>query len=55
MISSNLCGSVAAGEITPTDAAEVGKLIDSYVKVYETAELAERAGRAAWSGSLRWA
>jgi hypothetical protein len=36
---------VATGEITPTDAAEVGKLIDSYVKAYETAELAERLER----------
>jgi hypothetical protein len=36
---------VAAGEITPTDAAEVGKLIDCYVKAYETAELAERLER----------
>jgi hypothetical protein len=36
---------VAAGEITPTDAAEVGKLIDSYVKAYETAELADRLDR----------
>jgi hypothetical protein len=36
---------VASGEITPTDAAEVGKLIDSYVKAYETAELAERLDR----------
>ena len=52
---SSVLAAVAAGEITTTDAAEVGKLIDSYVKVYETTELAERAGRAAWSGSLRWA
>lgn len=36
---------VAAGEITPADAAAVGKLIDSYVKSYETAELAERLER----------
>jgi hypothetical protein len=36
---------VASGEITPTDAAEVGKLIDSYVKAYEAAELAERLDR----------
>ena len=36
---------VASGEITPTDAAEVGKLIDSYVKAYETAELTERLER----------
>ena len=36
---------VASGEITPSDAAEVSKLIDSYVKAYETAELAERLER----------
>jgi hypothetical protein len=36
---------VAAGEITPADAGEIGKLIDSYVKAYESAELAERLER----------
>ena len=36
---------VAAGEMTPADAAELGKLIDSYVKAYETAELTERLER----------
>jgi hypothetical protein len=44
-IVSSVLQAVAAGEITPTDAAEVGKLIDSYVKAYETAELAERLDR----------
>jgi hypothetical protein len=44
VVSAVLTG-VAAGEITPTEAVEVGKLIDSYVKAYETAELAERYGR----------
>ena len=33
---------VASGERTPTDAAEVGKLIDSYVKAYETTTHFER-------------
>ena len=42
---SSVLAAMAAGAITTTDAAEVGKLIDSYVKVYETAELAETAGR----------
>jgi Family of unknown function (DUF5681) len=42
---SSVLAAVAAGEMTPTDAAEVGKLIDSYVKSYETAELAERLER----------
>jgi hypothetical protein len=44
-IVSSVLAAVATGEITPTDAAEVGKLIDSYVKAYETAELAERLER----------
>ena len=44
-IVSSVLAAVAAGEITPTDAAEVGKLIDSYVKAYEIAELAERLER----------
>ncbi|KRR06203.1 hypothetical protein CQ12_11495 [Bradyrhizobium jicamae] len=42
---SSVLEAVAAGEITPADAAEVGKLIDSYVKAYETAELAGRLER----------
>ena len=42
---SSVLAAVAAGEITPSDAAEVGKLIDSYVKAYETAELADRLER----------
>jgi len=41
----NLLSYQAAGEMTPADAAEVGKLLDSYVKAYETAELAERLER----------
>ena len=36
---------VAAGELTPADAAEIGKLIDGFVKAFETAELAERLER----------
>ena len=44
-VASAVLAAVASGEITPTDAAEVGKLIDSYVKAYETAELAERLER----------
>jgi hypothetical protein len=42
---SAILAAVATGEITPADAAEIGKLIDSYVKAYETAELAERLER----------
>jgi hypothetical protein len=36
---------VAAGDITPNEAAEIGKLIDIYVRSYETAELDERVAR----------
>jgi hypothetical protein len=42
---SSVLAAVAAGELTPADAAEVCKLIDSYVSAYETAELAERLKR----------
>jgi hypothetical protein len=33
---------VAAGNITPSEAAEVAKVIDAYVRAYQTAELDER-------------
>ena len=33
---------VSSGEITPADAGEITKLLDAYVKAFETAELAER-------------
>jgi hypothetical protein len=36
---------VSAGELTPSEASEVGKLIDGYVKATETNELAERLER----------
>jgi hypothetical protein len=36
---------VATGEITPADAGEISKLIEAYVKAFETAELAERLER----------
>ncbi|MBA2397894.1 MAG: hypothetical protein H0V72_04210 [Bradyrhizobium sp.] len=42
---SAILAAVASGELTPADAAEIGKLIDSYVKAFETAELAERLER----------
>ncbi|MCW1994815.1 DUF5681 domain-containing protein [Bradyrhizobium diazoefficiens] len=42
---SAILAAVASGELTPSDAAEIGKLIDSYVKAFETAELAERLER----------
>jgi hypothetical protein len=33
---------VTAGHITPSEAAEIAKVIDAYVKAYQTAELDER-------------
>jgi hypothetical protein len=36
---------VANGEITPSEAAEVAKLVDSYVRAVEAADLAERIER----------
>jgi len=36
---------VAAGHITPSEAAEIAKVIDAYVKAYQTAELDERVAR----------
>jgi hypothetical protein len=33
---------VAAGQITPSEAGEIGKLIDAYVKAYHAAELDDR-------------
>jgi hypothetical protein len=42
---SAVLAAVAAGELTPTDAGEISKLIEAYVKAFETAELAERLER----------
>ncbi len=36
---------VAAGHITPSEAAEIAKVIDACVKAYQTAELVERVAR----------
>ena len=40
-----MLAAVAAGEITPADAGEISKLIEAYVRAFETAELAERLER----------
>ena len=40
-----LLKAVAGGEITPAEAVEVGKLVDSYIRAAETADLAERIRR----------
>ena len=36
---------VADGDLTPADAGEISKLVEVYVKAFETAELAERVER----------
>jgi Family of unknown function (DUF5681) len=42
---SAILAAVASGEITPTEASEIGKLVDSYVRAVETTELAARIER----------
>lgn len=44
-VTSAVLSAVANGEITPADAGEIGKLVEAYVKAFETAELAERLER----------
>ncbi|OPH84250.1 DUF5681 domain-containing protein [Nitrobacter vulgaris] len=36
---------VAAGELTPADAGEISKIMDSYVKAFEASEIVERLER----------
>ena len=36
---------VASGHITPNEAAEIGKVIDAYVRAYQTAEMNEPVAR----------
>src|SRR6516164_9625393 len=36
---------VAAGQITPSEAGEIGKLIEAYVRAYHAAELDDRSAR----------
>jgi hypothetical protein len=42
---SAVLSAVAGGELTPAEAGEISKLIEAYVKAFETAELAERLDR----------
>jgi hypothetical protein len=44
-IISAIAAAVTSGDITPSEASEIAKLIDSYVKAYQTAELDERVAR----------
>jgi Family of unknown function (DUF5681) len=44
-ISAAVAVAVSKGDITPSEAAEVAKLVDTYVKAYRVAELDERVAR----------
>jgi hypothetical protein len=44
-IAAAIAQAVAAGHITPSEAAEFGKVIEIYVKAYQTAELSDRVAR----------
>ena len=44
-IAAAVARAVAAGHLTPSEAAEIGKVIEIYVKAYQTAELNERVER----------
>ena len=41
-IAAAVAEAVAAGHLTPSEAAEIGKVIEIYVKAYQTAELIDR-------------
>lgn len=43
---------VAAGEITPSEAAELSRLIDAHVNAITTADLAERLARTMTDAAL---
>src|SRR6516162_10958362 len=42
-IAAAIAQAVAAGHLTPSEAAELGKVIEIYVKAYQTAELVDRS------------
>jgi hypothetical protein len=44
-IAAAVAEAVAAGHLTPSEAAELGKVIEIYVKAYQTAELDDRVAR----------
>jgi Family of unknown function (DUF5681) len=43
--SASLVGAVSIGEITPSEAVELGRLLESYVRTLEVTELEERLGK----------
>lgn len=44
-VTSAVLSAVANGEITPADAGEISRLMDSYVKAFEASEVVERLER----------
>ena len=44
-IAAAVAQAVAAGRVTPSEAAEIGKVIEIYIKAYQTAELNDRVAR----------
>jgi hypothetical protein len=44
-IAAAVAQAVASGQLTPSEAAEIGKVIEIYVKAYQTAELNDRVVR----------
>jgi hypothetical protein len=44
-IAAAVAQAVAEGHLTPSEAAEIGKVIEIYVKAYQTAELNDRVAR----------
>lgn len=44
-VTSAILAAVSTGELTPADAGEISRLVDTYVKAFETAELADRLER----------
>jgi Family of unknown function (DUF5681) len=45
VVATAIMRAVAAGELTPSEAAELSKTIDSFARIAETADLAERVKR----------
>ncbi len=43
--SAALLGAVASGELTPSEAAELGKLVEAHVRAIEATEIEERLKR----------
>jgi hypothetical protein len=44
-IAAAIAEAVAAGHVTPSEAAEIAKVVDVYVRAYQTAELNDRVAR----------